>query len=83
MIPPEVRAARSRAWATEHLEECRQWGRIGNAVHRARRWDDLVDRWLDDDMRPVDAVREAYRRGYHAGYLAAERKVMGRKRKAA
>jgi hypothetical protein len=74
VIPREVRAARARAWALAHPHKCRRWGQQGGRKNRPTRWDDMVDRWLDDEMRPADALKEAYRRGYQAGYLAGARR---------
>lgn len=75
LIPREVRAVRARAWALAHMDTCRRNGQKGGWKNRPTRWDDLLDRWLDDDMRPADALTAAYRRGYGAGFLAGSRRA--------
>ena len=66
----EERSARAKAWARTHPGHYRRIGAIGNKRTRPNRWDDLLDRWLGDDglKDPRGALREAYRRGYGAGF---------------
>lgn len=81
-IPPEVRGARTRAWAKANPEKFREFGRKGQQTRRKTVWDDLIDRWLDDDVRPEDALRAAYNLGYHGGYLAGQKNILRRQRAA-
>lgn len=83
VIPREVRAARARSWALAHLDECRASGSKGGWRTRKRRWDDLIDQWLDDDVRPADALATCYKRGYSSGYLAGLRQIRKQKATAA
>jgi hypothetical protein len=74
-VPKDVRAARSRAWALANPEFMREIGRRTQGRIKARRWDDLLDQWLDDRVAPADALRTSYRRGYMSGYEAGMKKA--------
>lgn len=74
-IPREERVARSKRHA-ERLGKA-YFHALASKASRARfykaQWDDLLEKWLDDDLPPKDALREAYTRGYRSGFNTARR----------
>lgn len=72
-IPRDERAARSSATqARLHPGVRKQRMRGLRQVSKKAAWLTLLERWLDD-MKPREALREAYWLGYSAGYLARRR----------
>ena len=74
-MPREERAAQSKrkseAWGRDHYRQLA--AKASHARFYKAMWDDLLDKWLDDDVRPADALKEAYTRGYRTGYNAGKR----------
>lgn len=71
-IPREVKAERMRERCRRLGLAHKRWaGSKGGRESDIERWSRLLEKW--QDMKPREALREAYFRGYRSGYTAARR----------
>lgn len=68
-IDPDTRRAHARAAAARIPKALRQvWGQKGGRATKTERWAPLLRRWRNES--PHHAIRDAYKAGYNAGFLA-------------